>query len=147
MSTPLPAIYFDECADQRAIPYLRSRGIAIETVPTQETLSFDDKPQLTYAADRGWILLTTNRRHFYALHQMWQSTGRSHTGIVLVPQDDAVPERFVIRCALMIAWARAEPDGTTNRLFRWTDIQDEMQRGRVPGEFTAREVQIALGIF
>jgi len=147
MSTPLPAVYFDECADHRAIPYLKSRGIVIAPAPAQEMLSFDDDPQLTFAADRGWILLTTNRRHFYALHQTWQSTGRSHTGIILVPQDDAVPERFAVRCALMIAWARAEPMGTINRLFRWTDIQNEMQRGRAPGESTAREVQIALGIF
>lgn len=141
----LPVIYFDECADHRALPYLISRGIIVETAPDQQTLSYADDPQLMYASERACVLLTTNWRHFHTLHRLWQDMGRSHGGIILVPQDDISPQRFAIRCAMRITWAGTDTNGTINRLYRWADLQVLLQQGYMPVGFTEHDVRVVLG--
>jgi len=45
-----------------------------------------DDSQLSFAANQGRLLLTANARDFTQLHRDWLCQGRTHAGIMLVPQ-------------------------------------------------------------
>ena len=45
-----------------------------------------DDTQLGLAASKGRLLLTANARDFAQLHRDWLCQGKTHSGIMLVPQ-------------------------------------------------------------
>jgi hypothetical protein len=45
-----------------------------------------DDSQLAFAAAQSRVLLTANARDFVQLHRTWMDLGRTHPGIILVPQ-------------------------------------------------------------
>lgn len=71
--------------------------------------------------------------------------GEPHGGIIVLPQDDLQRDRFFLRCEIVVTWITAAFDTPRNHLFRWTDLQQERQRGYTLAGFSAAEIAYALG--
>lgn len=137
-----PSIYLDECVDLGLGIYLEQRGLSVTTVQAAGTTGMDDEGQLDHAARRGLMVLSHNQRHFQRVHGLFQQQGRSHGGILLVPQSPLA--RLEIRSAMMLDWISTFPD-YRSQLFRWNDLQYRMsQGGRLPG-YSDDEIRRALG--
>lgn len=139
------SLYLDECVDNTVIPHLIGRGHTVTTAQAQGTNTDPDDVQIRYAMARGWVILTTNRKHFHRWHSEFQQRTESHGGIITVPQDDQQPNRFFIRCAMIAAWVAIAFPTPENGLFRWKDFQQELHRGHQPAGFDAAEIARALG--
>lgn len=96
-------LYTDEDVTDRLAVLLRKRGYDAESAAGAGTLGFSDEEQLLFAADRGWTVLTYNRRDFSILARQWLTLGRDHAGIVLSRQysKHQLGELFGQVCALM----------------------------------------------
>jgi hypothetical protein len=79
-------LYTDEDITDRLAEVLRERGYDAESALGAGTMGFSDEQQLVFAADRGWTLLTYNRKDFSVLAQLWQDTGREHAGVIISRQ-------------------------------------------------------------
>jgi hypothetical protein len=92
----------------------------------------------------GLVLLSYNRVDFIRWHRTLVRQGREHGGIILLPQEPPLARR-VLRGAMMLDWI-ADRDHRS-KLFRWGDLQQELQRGyRLPGDnYGEDEVRQALG--
>jgi hypothetical protein len=143
---PRLSVYLDECVSDAVMSALTAYGHIVVTTQSQGTSNYADDEQIRYAAARGWVILTTNRKHFHRRHREFQQRGESHSGIITVPQDDLAPDRFLIRCAMMTAWVATAFSTPDNTLFRWSDFQAMLHQGHQPEGFTAAEIALALGI-
>jgi hypothetical protein len=107
-----------------------------------------DEQQLSYAAARGWVLLTFNRDHFRRLDLRFREEGRPHGGIIGLPQRQPFT-RLVVRAAMMLRWI--SDTEVQSRYFNWNDLQKELLSlcvgNRAPSfhEFGPDEVAHALG--
>lgn len=45
-----------------------------------------DESQLVFATALGRVLISANARDFAAMHRTWLESGRSHFGILIIPQ-------------------------------------------------------------
>ena len=90
------SIYLDECVNHVVIPLLTIRGHTVITAQSQGTNTDPDDAQICYAAARGWVILTTNRKHYHRWRHEFRQHGERHGGIITVPQDDYTPDRFYI---------------------------------------------------
>jgi|SRR3954467_5533546 len=79
-------LYTDEDVTDRLALLLRERGYEAESALEVGTAGLTDEQQLSFAANRGWTLLTYNRRDFVVLAKQWQDAGQSHAGIILSHQ-------------------------------------------------------------
>jgi hypothetical protein len=87
--TGKPTIYLDDCADDQLLESLLTQaGSTVVTPRSAGTKGRHDPDHLHYAAQRGYVLLTSNPADFVALHQQWQVQGQTHTGIPLVDYDN-----------------------------------------------------------
>jgi hypothetical protein len=83
------SIYLDDCSDDDyLINLLRHAGYVIVSPRDGGTLGWDDADHLEYATQHGHALLTHDPQDFQALHNVWQSQGRQHPGLLLVYQDN-----------------------------------------------------------
>jgi predicted nuclease of predicted toxin-antitoxin system len=79
--------YFDEDSGQRRlIAALRSHGIDVVTSHDAGMNARDDESHLKLAAEEGRILVSANARDFALLHRRWLEQGRSHFGVLIIPQ-------------------------------------------------------------
>jgi hypothetical protein len=81
-----PAIYTDEDITGKLASALRERGFDAESTAEAGMLSASDDAQLSYASDRGMALLTSNAAHFTQLARQYMEAGRSHSGIIISPE-------------------------------------------------------------
>lgn len=80
-------LYLDEDAmDRDLIRALEARGVDAESVLESEMVGYSDLEQLEYAASHGRVLYTCNVGDFHQLHWEYMNTQRTHSGIILVPQ-------------------------------------------------------------
>jgi predicted nuclease of predicted toxin-antitoxin system len=79
-------LYTDEDVTPRLAELLRERGHEAESAMAAGTIGFSDEEQLSFAANRGWTILTCNRKDFSFLARQWQDAGREHAGIVISRQ-------------------------------------------------------------
>ncbi len=79
-------LYFDRHIMARLAVDLRARGYDIRTTEEAAMDTASDEDQLAFATGEGRAILTYNIRDFAPLHEQWQSTGRSHAGIVVSQQ-------------------------------------------------------------
>jgi hypothetical protein len=80
-------LYLDEDSmDQALVRALRSRGIDVLTAREAGMIERSDSDHLEYATARGRVLCTSNIAHFCALHEQGLREGRSHAGLVMIPQ-------------------------------------------------------------
>lgn len=140
------SLYLDECTDHGIIAYLITRGHTVTTAQAQGTHNDPDDAQIRYATEQGWIIVTTNRRHFYRRRHEFRQRGEPHSGIITVPQDDRDQHRFSVRCAMMASWVATAFSTPENILFRWSDLQTMLHQGYQPEGFTPTEITLALGI-
>ena len=79
--------YFDEdSAQHRLVAALRSQAIDVVTSLEAGMNGQEDESQLTRAVAGGRALVSANARDFASLHRAWAEQGRSHFGILIVPQ-------------------------------------------------------------
>jgi hypothetical protein len=80
-------LYLDEDSSDGDLRLaLEQRGFAVRTAIEAGTAGMPDEEQLAFASAEGFILITANVGDFHALHGRWLAAGRSHFGIVVVPQ-------------------------------------------------------------
>ena len=65
---------------------LAARGIDVANAVDAGFVGRSDAAHLEYATETGRVLYTFNVGDFYRLHGEWLGGGRSHAGLVLVPQ-------------------------------------------------------------
>jgi DNA-binding transcriptional MerR regulator len=80
-------LYLDEDSMRQAlIRGLRARGVDVQTALDANMIQRSDQEHLDFASAQGRVLCTFNVRDFYQLHVKYLRQGRSHSGIILVPQ-------------------------------------------------------------
>ena len=136
-------VYLDECVNHAVILSLRQRGWSVTTAQAEGMGTASDDEQLRHATRNGWLLLTTNERHFVQWHTVFQERGWPHSGIIAIPQRNS--PRFFIRCAMMLDWIAVEFPASRDQLFRWADLQQQIIGGYILTEYTEAEIAIALG--
>ena len=127
-------VHFDECADHTAIPFREARG----------TIAAVTWSNCAMPRGRGGCYSRQTATTSFACTTEFAARGESHAGIITVPQEPTRPDRFRIRCAMLVAWVAATA-GPANRLFRWTDLQHMITKGVVADSFTEEEIALALG--
>jgi uncharacterized protein with PIN domain len=106
---PAPALYLDECVDQRLAAALRALGYDVLTVQDAHRESEEDEDQLLYATIQGRMLLSHNQLDFRRWHATFERAGWPHGGIILIPQ--TVPlSRLEIRARLILDWVATAAD-------------------------------------
>lgn len=109
------ALYLDEDAQERALAAaLREAGFDCLTTNEASMRSRRDDEQLTFATSKGRVLYTKNTADFCRLDAAWRSTGRHHSGIVVLT-DQRCPIGVQVRAMLGLA-ARVEPASMPGRL-------------------------------
>jgi hypothetical protein len=79
--------YFDEdSAQHRLIAALRSRAIDVVSSFDAGMNARDDESHLILAAAQDRVLVSANTRDFASLHREWVEQGRSHCGVLIIPQ-------------------------------------------------------------
>jgi Domain of unknown function (DUF5615) len=79
--------YFDEdSAQHRLTAALRSRAIDVVSSLDAGMNARDDEAQLLFSSAHCRVLVSSNASDFAALHRQWQEQGRSHSGILIIPQ-------------------------------------------------------------
>ena len=79
--------YFDEDSTQhRLVAVLRSHSIDVVTSLDAGMNACDDESQLSQAVAWGRILVSANACDFASLHGEWAEQGRSHFGVLIIPQ-------------------------------------------------------------
>jgi hypothetical protein len=80
-------LFIDEDSAEKAVlAALRNAKLDILTVAEVGRLSYSDEDQLTWAAQQGRVLYSYNARDFCQLHDRYMVEGKTHAGIILVPQ-------------------------------------------------------------
>lgn len=89
------SLYLDDCADDDILAaLLRRAGHAVHTPRSAGTSGVSDDEHLVYAARHGHTLLTKDPDDFLELHYHWQTTNRSHSGILLVYEEQEVKKNM-----------------------------------------------------
>lgn len=65
---------------------LRTHGIDVMSALEADMIDRLDQEHLDYATRDGRVICTCNARDFYRLHTEYQLQGRTHAGILIVPQ-------------------------------------------------------------
>lgn len=87
---------------------LRRLGLDVSTAYEAGRAGRDDESQLELAAEQGRTLVTSNRADFARLHARWMRAGRSHAGIVHVPQQLFGVGETIRRLARLAQWMEPE---------------------------------------
>ncbi len=82
------SLYLDDCADDDTLAaHLRLAGHRVLTPRIAGTSGVSDREHLDYAARHNYTLLTKDPDDFIELHDQWQMTNRTHSGILLIYED------------------------------------------------------------
>lgn len=81
-----PRFFTDEDIYAAVAPALRKAGLDAVGTPETGRLGESDESQLTFAAQKGRVLVTFNVAHFAARHAAWMQQGRHPAGIVVSSQ-------------------------------------------------------------
>jgi hypothetical protein len=80
-------LYLDEDSmDRDLIRALGARGVDAESVLDSGMMGYPDLRQLEYATSSGRVLYSCNIGDFHRLHWEYMNARRTHSGIILVPQ-------------------------------------------------------------
>ena len=89
------SLYLDDCADDDILAaLLRRAGHAVHTPRSAGTSGVSDDEHLVYAARHEYTLLTKDPDDFLELHLYCQTTNRSHSGILLVYEEQEVKKNL-----------------------------------------------------
>lgn len=80
-------LFLDEDATFRSlIRALVARGLDVSNAIDAGRAGLSDAEQLEHATSEGRILYSFNIGDYHRLHTEWLEAGRSHAGLILVPQ-------------------------------------------------------------
>lgn len=80
-------LYVDEDASESAVMTgLRARGVDLVTTMEAGRLGTSDTGQLAFAADQQRAIYTFNGSDFCRMHREFLQSGRSHAGIIVIPE-------------------------------------------------------------
>lgn len=80
-------LYVDEDASETAVIVgLRARAVDLLTTVEARRLGTSDVEQLAYATGQGRTIYTFNASDFAQLHRDVLQEGRSHAGIIVIPE-------------------------------------------------------------
>ena len=65
---------------------LRARGVDVSMALDEAMIAQPDEVHLAFAAAQGCVLYSFNVGDYYQLHIAYLFEGRSHTGMILAPQ-------------------------------------------------------------
>ncbi|MEX0783854.1 MAG: DUF5615 family PIN-like protein [Dehalococcoidia bacterium] len=116
-------LYCDEDSmSRRLVVAWRAAGREIWTTREAGQLEATDEQQLTFATERGWIVYTCNVDDFARISAGWLRTGREHSGIVVLNEQqldvnlqiralelllaNVPPEHWRSRLEYLLPWAR-----------------------------------------
>lgn len=139
-----PAACLDECTDLDLVAALRARGYDVTSLQIVGPRGVDDRVVLERAVELGRALITHNVADFRAVDAAFRREGRTHHGILGLPQARGGPfVRLELRAAMLLDWVGTQPDRF--RLFIWGQLQQQLERGaRLPG-YGEDDVRQALG--
>jgi hypothetical protein len=138
-----PPGYLDECVDRELAPALRGRGFTVRTASDAGMLGKSDEEQLLHAGREGLALPTHNGRHFRRLHRRFLAEGRSHGGVLVLPQTSELPQ-LAVRSATMLDWLGLL-GAVQSRFLSWGDVQLQLTQGMKLAGYTDAEHRLALG--
>lgn len=102
-------IHLDEdCQAHALAKALQQHGIDTKTTNELGLGGVNDDRQLEAAHQAGRVLVTNNICDFAPLHGRWLAEGRTHSGIVVFPQQELSTGETVRRLARLIHTLRAE---------------------------------------
>jgi hypothetical protein len=141
---PAPPVCLDECTELDLIPLLAARGYDVVSIITVGYRAMPDPLVLKRATDLGRVLVTHNVHGFRLIDEVYRLEGRSHAGIIGVPQLRGAPfTRLELRVAMMLEWVGTQPHA--GRLFQWGDLQRLLDRGFGFDGFSEDDVRLVLG--
>lgn len=80
-------LYIDEDSMSHALARaLRARNVDVTTALEQDMIEQSDAAHLDYAAAQGRVLFSFNVGDFCRLHNEYLAQGKSHSGIIVSPQ-------------------------------------------------------------
>lgn len=119
----MPELYLDSDVSVHIAPLLVSGGHPTRTARDEGRLAATDYEQLAYAAQRGWAIITHNKKDDRLLHGARQYWGRiwgawrPHAGIVILEQ--VSPEQLARALLILL-----EPGvQLSNKVHEWTRAQ------------------------
>jgi hypothetical protein len=113
-------VYVDSDVSTHHAGILIAHGHSARTARDEDRESARDPEQLLLAAQRGWVLITHNKKDFRLLHDAWQDwsvawrVARNHSGIFILEQ---VPVTVFAPAVLALLDSGAQ---FTNRLYEWS---------------------------
>lgn len=137
---PAPPALLDEDVRLGLVAGLAARGFDVLSVLTVGPRHTDDALVLENATSLGRVMVTHNTDDYKAAHAAVLREGRTHLGVVCIPQRGSLSRR-TLRAAMMLDWIADQP--RESRLFVWGELQQKLERGfRLPGyeEAAVRDV-------
>ena len=119
----MAALYTDENMALALEGLLRDYGHVVTSTFGEGRSGAPDPHQLLFAAERGWTLITHNRRDYRLLHDAWHlwsyawSVSRRHAGILVLEQVIAQPVAEL--AALIHALGEDPATSLVNALYDW----------------------------
>jgi hypothetical protein len=134
----------DECTELDLVEALTARGYDITSIQIVGPRGAADMLVLGPATTLGRVLVTHNVRDFQVADAAFRRQGRTHSGIIGLPQTRGGPlRRLELRLTMMLDWVGTQP--YESRLFKWGQLQPLLERRfRLPG-YSEEEVSVAPG--
>jgi len=80
-------LYLDEDSMRRSLAFaLRARNVDVLTAADANMINREDEDHLATASALGRALFTHNTADYCVLHQRWIHLERTHSGIIVAPQ-------------------------------------------------------------
>jgi hypothetical protein len=98
----------EDCQAHALAKALQQHGVDTTTTNELELGGVTDERQLEAAYQAGRVLVTNNICDFVPLHSRWLAEGRTHSGIVVFPQQELSIGEAVRRLARLVHTLRAE---------------------------------------
>ena len=111
--------------------------------PRTKSNSPDARADCLLATQRGWTLISHNKRHFQRWHRVFQQQGRTHSGIILLPKSPL--PRLELRAAMTLDWIDQQAHPIGSSLLLWNDVQQWLNQGRMLRGYSRQEIQEATG--
>ena len=102
-------LYVDEDAGEHAVVQgLRARNIDVLTTIEANLLGSDDSSQLAFATSIGRAIYTFNVGDFAKLHSTYIVQNKTHSGIIVIPDQRCSISEKIRRLASFISYTSAE---------------------------------------
>lgn len=102
-------LYVDEDAEETAVVRgLRSRGVDVVTAADVNLHGVEDAEQLAFAVNQSRTIYTLNVGDFARLHYIYLRSGKSHSGIIVIPERRYSIGEKIRRIAELVARVSSE---------------------------------------